>query len=337
MTKKSKGQHSRSRIIFLVFALIIFGFVVYYFAEIKKDIKLFEKINIYWLLAALLTQLVTYIGGAMVYKSLLRMYKSSTLLSLWHVFQANFVVLFFNQTVPSAQISGNTFLLNFFIKRKIALAHALSVIFVELITCYIAMEVMIIVVIAALFVLHKVRTIFLVILFIGLLVFMIFAVSIMFLGKRKSLGKLFNKLNHIKFIKNFIDKQKKSLSPTVDLAKVGSPVHIILEHKFVISKAVAIQLIMIIADSFTIFALFYGFGDHIAWYYPVIALILSRIVTLLPISPGGLILYESSMTLFLTQLGLPLGISIIVTLLYRALSFWVPLPIGFLLYKKLAS
>jgi len=55
------------------------------------------------------------------------------------------------------------------------------------------------------------------------------------------------------------------------------------------------------------------------------------------ITPGALIFYEGGMTLFYTLLGIPAGGAFVVTMLYRALSFWLPMPVGLLLYRKLSN
>jgi uncharacterized protein (TIRG00374 family) len=91
---------------------------------------------------------------------------------------------------------------------------------------------------------------------------------------------------------------------------------------------------LFLADAFTIFALFHGLGVSTSFLVAFIAYLLARIISLLPISPGALIIYESSMTYFLTRLGAPLGTSILVTLLFRFLSFWMPMPVGFFLFRK---
>jgi uncharacterized protein (TIRG00374 family) len=66
-----------------------------------------------------------------------------------------------------------------------------------------------------------------------------------------------------------------------------------------------------------------------------LALLLSLVIGALPISPGSLIIYESAMTYFFTTLGAPLHAALIITLLYRFLTFWMPIPIGMFLFRTL--
>ncbi|HEY6063496.1 MAG TPA: hypothetical protein VIV35_07795, partial [Chitinophagaceae bacterium] len=49
------------------------------------------------------------------------------------------------------------------------------------------------------------------------------------------------------------------------------------------------------------------------------------------------ILYEGSMTFFYVHFGVPVAVAAVATLLYRALSFWLPIPVGFFLYRRLQN
>lgn len=332
--KNNRGLFSRAQLFFYAFSIILFAFVVYYFSEIKTGIKLFERIEIVWLIAAIAGQVATYLLGAMVYYALLKMFKHNSLPKFRSIVQANFVVLLFNQTVPSAQLSGNTYLLNFLIKRNVPLSHILSAIFLELITFYGAMELIILIVLGISLSMHN--TAFIIILCAGFLVYLVFAISILFVGRQRSLSKVYNKVTSIKFFKKIVDRFTNSLpSENTDIHKMPNALTVMQKHMDTISTVIFYQLLLFLADAFTILALFYGLGIHIPIYYPLIGLILSKIISILPVSPGALILYESSMTFYFVQLGIPFGSSMIVTLLYRLLSFWMPMPIGFILYKKL--
>jgi uncharacterized protein (TIRG00374 family) len=336
MTEKKKGNRlfSRSQLFFYLFAILLTILVIYYFADVKRSLKLFKKVDVYWLAAAICGQAFTYLAGALVYFDLLRMFKVKPIPSLWKVMQANIVVLLFNQTVPSAQVSGNTFFLNFLRKRDVALSHALSVIFLDLITFYAGMEVIIVASIGVCFLLHL-SPVFFLPLGIGFVIFMLFAASILLVGSKRALNKVYKKLTSIKFIKKLIDKYTDSLADKNALQEMSNPAKLMKEHKITISRAVISQVLLFMADSFTILALYYGLGIEIPILYVVVGLMATKVISILPVSPGALILYESSMTFFFVHLGVPVSTAIVVTLLYRTLSFWLPMPVGFLMYKRL--
>ena len=329
----SNKLFSKSQIFFYLFAIVIFIFVLYYFSEIKSGIKLLEKVNIYWLIIAVISQACTYVLGAIIYRQLLRLFTRKPF-GFWKLIQANIVALFLNQAVPSAGISGNTFFFNFFRKKDIPTQHVLSLISIELLSFYAAMEVVTIFAILTSLILHKLSILFVSILCGGLLLYALFALAIGLAGRKRSIALLFKKIKRIKICDKLVEKLKSRWS-AVSLGEMENPEQLILEHKGKMFTVLLYQVIIFLTDSFTIYALFRGLGISVSYLYTFIALIAAKIISTLPISPGGLILYESSMTFFFVKLALPVGASITVTLLYRILSFWLPMPIGFFMYKKL--
>jgi len=99
--------------------------------------------------------------------------------------------------------------------------------------------------------------------------------------------------------------------------------------------AIILQFCIFMSDAFTIFSLFKGLGITVTILEVSTGFILTKIISILPFLPGALILYEGSMTFFFSRMGINLGTAVVVTLLYRALSFWLPILLGFFLYRKL--
>lgn len=54
----------------------------------------------------------------------------------------------------------------------------------------------------------------------------------------------------------------------------------------------------------------------------------------LPVTPGALVVYESAMTYFYILLGLPVHAALMVMLLFRFLSLWLPILMGLMLYHN---
>jgi uncharacterized protein (TIRG00374 family) len=62
----------------------------------------------------------------------------------------------------------------------------------------------------------------------------------------------------------------------------------------------------------------------------LLAFVVAQALAMVPITPGGLGFVESGLTALLVVIGVPADISVIATLLYRLVSFWLPIPIGVL-------
>jgi len=332
--KKKKKLFSTSRVIFYILSILVFLFAVYYFGEIKKAIRLFKKIDPYWLGFAVLGQIGTYLFGAITYQQLLRGFNIRIRQPVWKLFQVSLVTLFFNQTVPSAGISGNTFFFNYLHKKRVAVNHIISLISIELLSFYTSAEIIIILITGfGLFLLNMART-FYIVLGAGFVVYFLFGLSIEFLSRKHTISVIQKKLSSIKFLAKLADKFQESFPAKTHIER---PSRFFGEHKGVVFRAAGLQIFVFLSDAFTILALFYGFGLPTDIFTASAGLALTRIISLLPISPGGLILYEGSMAYFFSRLGVGFSSAVVVTLLYRALSFWLPMIIGFFVYKKLQN
>jgi uncharacterized protein (TIRG00374 family) len=73
-----------------------------------------------------------------------------------------------------------------------------------------------------------------------------------------------------------------------------------------------------------------AFGVHVRPSEVLLAFVVAQALALVPITPGGLGFVESGLTALLVVIGVPVDVSVIATLLYRLVSFWLPIPIGVL-------
>jgi Predicted integral membrane protein len=328
-----KPSLSRARIFFYIFCACVFIFATYYFADIKKDFSQFKKVNVFWLVLAILSQSLTYFFSAIIYKQLLSVFNVKIKLGLWKLFQASIVALFFNQAIPSAGISGNTFFFNFLRKRNIPPHYIFSLIVIELLTFYAAMEMIVIVLFFICSFLYKVPVSFTIILGAGFFVYLVFGTGISLLGRKHTVGSLYKKIGSSGIVKKFLSGFKRSFKG-ISIEEMKNPWYIFRHDSKRLLPAVIWQLLIFLADAFSIFALFSGLGITVQLVYVFAGLMLTKIISILPFSPGSLILYESSMSFFFSRMGVPLGGAIVVTLLYRALSFWLPIPVGLFFYRR---
>ncbi|RFS20147.1 UPF0104 family protein [Chitinophaga silvatica] len=309
--------------IFIVFALVL---VIHYLPEIKKEFLLLKEVKVYWLILAICFQLLTYLFAAIVYQILLTAYKLDPFPTLWELSKAAIIALFFNQTVPSGGLSGNTYIFNFLQKFKLPVSDTITLIVTEMVCYYSAIEALIIPLFFSCLLFFKSPHLVKVTLAAGILIFIILSALILLAGKKKFLVSIFDRLKKIKFF-------KKKLS--FDFSQGGQQeIKFLKEEPQKVIKAIVFQLLVLLADSATVFALFWGMGIEISPFVVILAFMSTRIIAILPITPGALVVYESSMVLFFTSLGAPVGTSIVVTLLYRLLSFWLPMPAGLILYRR---
>lgn len=322
-----------SNVFFHIFALVAFSFVVFYFKDIREDFLLFREVEVRWVVLALLAQLGTYLFNALVYYDLLGIYKLTSFFKIPTLLQANVVTLFFNQSVPSVGLSGNAFYFSFLSKRGVSYERAFSLVLVELICFYLAL------IFAFMMLLGVVgfseRLFFFVLLW-GILAYGVLAVCITELGDEGVVKKILGYIRRFSLGKKILSLFQRIPTEVKELHTVEPPWNIFLKNKRASFAAVAFQFCILLFDSLTIYALFKGLQVDISFFKVFMGFMLTKALTSFPTSPGGLIVYESSMTFLYVTLGVPLSAAVTATLLYRVLSFWLPMPFGLFFYRRLS-
>jgi hypothetical protein len=92
-----------------------------------------------------------------------------------------------------------------------------------------------------------------------------------------------------------------------------------------------------LADCSCLAFAFLAVGAGVPWRGLLLAYCGGQLAILLPITPGGLGVVEGSLTLALVDFGGGRATTVAAVLLYRLLSFWVPLPTGACCYLGLAG
>ena len=318
---------------FLLF-LLAFLFIIRHFKGLEKDFLLLEKVRPWWLLAALLAQLTTYFAAALIYRMLLPARYRNGLQHFASLVRASVVALFFNQTVPSASLSGGVFVYRFLRQWRLPPARVLLAILSELFVYYLAVEILLLGLLLSGLTFFSVKHIFLIILSLGLLVYPALGIILLSVSQKNLLPSLYAKLSRIRFVQRKIKSQIDEPENTDQLQMHTSVLRYLKANKTTGVNAILLQLFILLADALTIYALFHGLGVHVGLYTVLLVMCCTQIISLLPFLPGSLLLYESSMSWFFANLLVPPGTAIVVTMLYRLLSFWMPMPFGLLFYRK---
>lgn len=324
---------TKGKIFFYLFSLLLFLLVGYYFSEIKTDVALFEKVAMPWLLTAIVLQIGTYYFGAVAYRNLLTAFGLTNIPSLFDFFKATIIMLLFNQTIPSVGISGNAFFYSFMGKNGTPKPKILLLILVELLIFYGSIIAVLLFIMGISFVFWPLPTGFLIVLVLGVVLYVFLAWSIQLVGDKELVQNL-----RERFLKLPIIRKHFTASWGLGLREAGSPWHTLLNlRRSVVFKNALAQIAILLSDAFTVYALFAGIGVKVSPWVVFVGFMLARIIASLPISPGSLIVYEAGMSFFYSALGVPLASAIIVTLLYRFMSFWLPMPIGLWFYRRIKS
>jgi len=319
-----------SRIIFYGFSIVVFYFAVHYIGKLKDIEKLMMQMDPVWLFLAVLAQLFTYLIYASIIKLLVKDKPGST--NFFLLFKLSIVIMFVNQVLPTGGISGDGYIFNQLVKRKVSRYNAFTAMVLESISYYAA--ILILLLIFYTWYLNEAKHDTILITYtviLGFVFYVLLFVLVLIISNGRNISFAMHRLEKFSFIKRLIEK-----ASLLSLQNENEGTFkMVGRKKRAILQTIILQLFVIMSDIVTVWALIKGF--HVDMSFPLVAfgLLLSLVIGALPISPGSLIVYESAMTYFFTKLGAPVHAALIITLLYRFLTFWLPIPIGLLVYRNL--
>ncbi len=321
---------------FYVIGLALLIFAVYRYTELTEVVDLFRQIHPFWLTVAVLLQAGTYVCTGSLYQTLLRLYQHPQVIKLRELLRTSVVIVFLNQAIPTAGGSGGAFFLRRLGKNGVPSGEALSMVLLEKITYYIAHLLALVVgfVLFSLVTNAKLSALHISVGILGVAAYTVFLTLLFIFSGRSPVTYLSHRLAKIKWLRRLLERFDISLSE-IKSGEWHSPWVMLRRHTFGISAPVLWQLGIVLVDASTIYAVFHGFGVQVAWITVVFCFALTMAVSSVSVFPGALAFFEGSMTLFYTALGVELHTALITTLVYRVLSFWLPMPVGLIMYRRL--
>lgn len=89
-------------------------------------------------------------------------------------------------------------------------------------------------------------------------------------------------------------------------------------------------------DVLTLQLLFAAVGYPMAWGALTLGFVYANFASIASILPTGLGILDASLVLLYSWFGAPLAIAVVVTLLFRFLAYWLPIPYGLYIYHRIA-
>lgn len=89
-----------------------------------------------------------------------------------------------------------------------------------------------------------------------------------------------------------------------------------------------------ITELATIYAVYIAYGQFVNPGAVIIAYAIANFAGLIAVLPGGIGIYETLMTLVMVSAGVPAGLSLSVTIMYRVLTMGIGLPLGYFYYHR---
>jgi uncharacterized protein (TIRG00374 family) len=338
MAEYKEKKLSAVGLIFYLLVIITAVIVFLHFTEIEKIFSLFQRVKPIWFILAFTAQVLTYLFAAKIFSGLLTFYNYKFLIPFKDLIKASVVSLFLNQAVPTASVSGKGYLFYFFQSRKVPPQVTFPVIILEAFTYYLSHVFLLVLSIAVLFIAGAAKfgnVLFTVAVF-GIILFLFLDALLLLFGSKKVMLDFSTRLEKHKSLSFLFNKIKLQFPEREVIAEEWESPWKFLKNRY-LRLALFWQIMIHLADAATIFVLFLGFNFHPSFLAVLAGATLTKVIAKISISPGSLGFFEGAMVFFYASIGIPFNLAVIVTLLFRALSFWLPMPVGLFLYRRLHS
>lgn len=121
------------------------------------------------------------------------------------------------------------------------------------------------------------------------------------------------------------------------LDQVFHSVDLLRAQPIVVGRLLIYQLGVILLDIFTLYCLFRALGSAPPFIVIVLGATAASVITTLAPLPGGGGAFEAILVLATTRVGVPIETALGATLIYRLLTFWLPLLLTLATYRNLIS
>lgn len=321
-----------------IFTIIALVALIYFSRnQISKTFRGFVDLNLFWMAFIIPLQLLNYFSAAKFYQSyLLTLGEKVNFNTLYKVaLEMNFV----NNVFPSGGVSGFGYLTTRLRKEGVPASKSTltqvtrySLTFLSFIF-YLGLALFLLSVFGAasrLMVLISTVIISMVLVGAGLLIYLISSQK-RITAFTAFLPNLFNRVVGV------FRRQKKQTIDVERIERLFTNLHEdylhVKRNRRALKAPFFWTMLMNFTEIATIFVVYLAFGETINPGAIIIAYAVANIAGLVSVLPGGVGVYEGLMAAVLASAGVPRGLAISVTLVYRVTNMVLFLPVGFVLYQ----
>jgi Mg2+-importing ATPase len=291
-----------------------------HYSENKAFFQLLRDARPVWLLVAASLQTATYIVEGFVWRQISA--AAGFELSVTSVAKISIAKLFVDQAIPSGGLSGSVMTASALEKKRVPEPIIAAAVALERASGYAAY---VIAVIAAL-VLGVTHGRLRAGVFIAAGLFTLFAISmstgiVALAGSRWRMPKPLKRIKPLASLLSFVQQADRHL--------VRNPVNL--------SVAVGLQLLIVALDTSTMIAVIHSLRGEIPATGVFVSFMISSLFRTIGFMPGGLGTFEATSVLTLRMFGAKLPLALSATLLFRGLSYWLPMLPGMYFAKKLST
>lgn len=313
---RTAAQRGKARLAFVLSWLVGIAMlagvvlVALHWSEERELVRVAESARPWWIAVATALQAFTYLAQGQVWRLALR--QRAAILPLQEAFRLSLAKLFIDQALPSAGISGTLVVARSLEQRGIQRGTVMAAMVIDGVAYYAAYVVALI---AALLLpaAGKATWLFLpAALFLAAFSMALGGAAVAISSGR---GPAPGQFQRVPLLRKVV-----ALLAEADGALVRSPALLL--------KSTALQLLVVLLDAATLWALLASLGGVAAPARVYASFMASSLLRTISVVPGGLGVFEAASVATLQQSGTSIPVALGATLLFRGLSFWLPMMPG---------
>jgi len=323
-TAKSRpGRPARAYLPWLVgvAACAALVFAVTHLSEGREFLLLLQNVEPIWLGVAILLQAGTYVAQGLVWRMVTGV--SGHRLSLSRAFELSLAMLFVNQALPSGGISGIALVSGALSQNGMPRAVVASAVLVDQAMYYLAYSLCMAV--AFVFAVYQRNLPGWVA--VSMLLFVV-------IGLAAAWFLLALPGNRMQRLKNTMCRLPR-FTPLLEW--MGQADSVAFRARSVRWRACSCHVMIFILDAGTIWVATRALGTDPSFGGVFSSFMVSSLFRTIGIMPGGLGTFETASVMSLKSIGLPLPVGLSATLLFRGLSFWVPMIPGLIFSRRVTA
>jgi P-type Mg2+ transporter len=298
--------------------LTVVAVVATHLSEERAFVGLVERISPGWLVVAIALQLGTYLADANTLRGTLVV--AGWPRPLKALVGLSFAKLFMDQAVPSGGFSGTLLIMQSLARRGVPRAITLAAVILDLVAYYAAYLVALVVALVVAATLHDLTPWVLVPAAIFTLIAAAIITGLLVLAYR-GYGALPQWL-----------RKRRTLQPVID--DIEHMPRTLFRNPSLFGRCFAFELAIFAFDASTLWTLLYALGEPSPPVLVFAAFMVATLARTMGFVPGGLGTFEAVSVTMLHLMGVPIASALAATLLFRGLSFWLPMVPGILLARR---
>lgn len=334
MTKPPPQRIQYRRLLFYLATIGTVMLLYTKFSELKLIQKFFSDSNGRYLALVVVIQVLFFVVQAANYQAVLKI--KGLRVGVRELFPIGYVVQFISQAIPTAGVSGQIFFISYLKKYGLTTAEGIGRAILELMTLYVAYAVFFITSFILIFrnglLAHDHRFIYFVYAF--LLFFLMIAGVVAFAQKRWRVSRFHWIVNKIANYFRKTDAEVDYVALINDQFRETLSFRNLRDYAGLFLLACAWQGILLLSHVVTLSVIARSLGHPIPFAACFVAFTFSKSLSMVSVVPGAPGVFEGAMTLVLISFGVDKSVALAATLLLRAFTFWLPMPIGWILYGR---